>query len=145
MTERRPRVRPSWSASPFGSLVRRFTFMIGLTNVCNLRCKMCGIWSERPNIQPPLEGYRDLLRQPMMRRARVIALTGGEPFALDDFGEYVGLARQLAPRAHVNISTNGWYTDRTMKLLVDADTPPMHSDVAEASASGRAKRGSAPR
>jgi MoaA/NifB/PqqE/SkfB family radical SAM enzyme len=51
----------------------------------------------------------------------VISLTGGEPFMLDEFPEYYQIARRVRPLAHVNISTNGFYTDRTIRFLETAE------------------------
>ncbi len=91
--------------------------MVELTNLCNLRCVMCGIWSERPNIDLGLEGFSRLLDQRTVRNVPVLALTGGEPFMMEDFEDYYQIALEKSPASHVNISTNGWYTDETLDLL----------------------------
>jgi MoaA/NifB/PqqE/SkfB family radical SAM enzyme len=102
-------------------LSRMQLVMIELTNLCNLRCIMCGIWEERPNRVFALERYARLLRQRTVRNARVLALTGGEPFMLGDLAAYADLARELSPRSHVNVSSNGWYTERTLDFLARTD------------------------
>jgi MoaA/NifB/PqqE/SkfB family radical SAM enzyme len=90
------------------------TLRVELTNHCNLRCKMCGIWEEKPKktITPVI--YEEVLSEPVLSRLRLISLTGGEPFLLDDLDEYYRIARRVRPRAHVNVSSNGYYTDRTI-------------------------------
>lgn len=95
--------------------------MVELTNLCNLRCGMCGIWSERPNVNFPLEDFQHLLEQRSIRNVPVLALTGGEPFMMKNFEDYYQTAARTSPRSHINISTNGWYTERTMDLLKRAD------------------------
>lgn len=97
------------------------TVMIELTNLCNLRCVMCGIWSERPHVTFDLDRYQHLLCQRTVRNAPVLALTGGEPFMMGNFAEYYRRAAETSPRSHINISTNGWYTERTLDLLAHAD------------------------
>ena len=47
----------------------------------------------------------------------MISLTGGEPFALDDLELYYEAARRSHRFAHVNLSTNGFYVDRTLEFL----------------------------
>lgn len=95
--------------------------MVELTNLCNLRCVMCGIWEESPKRTFDLDLYRSLLEERAVRGARVLALSGGEPFMIPNIGDYYELARRSAPRRHVNVSTNGYYTDRTLDFLGRAD------------------------
>jgi len=95
--------------------------MIELTNLCNLRCVMCGIWEETPKQIFDLALYEGLLHQKAIRNAPVLALTGGEPFLIKTFSDYYTLARKHSPRSHINISTNGYYTERTLDFLAWAD------------------------
>ena len=95
--------------------------MIELTNLCNLRCIMCGIWEELPNRIFPLDRFAEIVGTRPVRNARAIALTGGEPFMIGNLEEYYDLVRTRSPRSHVNLSTNGWYTERTLELLAHAD------------------------
>lgn len=95
--------------------------MLELTNLCNLRCLMCGIWSERPNVSLGLDEFQHLLEQRTVRNAPVLALTGGEPFMMGNFEEYYQRTARTSPRSHINISTNGWYTERTMDFLARAE------------------------
>lgn len=95
--------------------------MVELTNRCNLKCKMCGIWAERPCVNLSIDDYDALLQQRTVQSLRVVALTGGEPFLLKDLPTYYRLARTHLPRAHINISTNGQCTAPTMAFLENAD------------------------
>jgi len=94
--------------------------MVELTNLCNLRCKMCGIWEEKPKRTLTVETLDEVLRQSVMGRLKVIALTGGEPFLVNNLYDYYSVARARRPKAHVNISSNGYYTDRTLEFLAAA-------------------------
>lgn len=95
--------------------------MIELTNLCNLRCIMCGIWEELPNRVMPLERFTRIVGERPVHDARAIALTGGEPFMIRDLADYYDVVRTRSPRSHINLSSNGWYTDHTLELLARAD------------------------
>lgn len=95
--------------------------MIELTNLCNLRCYMCGIWEESPKRVFDLDLYERVVSTRPVRNARVLALTGGEPFLIKNFRDYYALARTHSPRSHINVSTNGYYTERTLGFLEAAD------------------------
>ena len=95
--------------------------MLELTNLCNLRCYMCGIWNEVPKHDVDLDLFERLVARPPIQNARVLALTGGEPFMMRHFDDYYALARVYSPRSHLNVSTNGWYTDKTVEFLETAD------------------------
>jgi MoaA/NifB/PqqE/SkfB family radical SAM enzyme len=95
--------------------------MLELTNLCNLRCYMCGIWEETPKRTFDLGLFERIVGRSPVRNARVLALTGGEPFLIKNFRDYYAVARARSPRSHVNVSTNGYYTDRTIEFLEAAD------------------------
>lgn len=95
--------------------------MIELTNLCNLRCVMCGIWEELPNRVFALDRFAEVVGTRPVRNARAIALTGGEPFMIGNLAEYHEIVRARSPWSHVNLSTNGWYTERTIELLERVD------------------------
>lgn len=97
------------------------TLRVELTNHCNLRCQMCGIWAENPKRTLSPATVEEVLAQPVFAHLRVISLTGGEPFLLPDFLEYYRVARRVRPHAHVNVSSNGYYTDRTLAFLAETE------------------------
>ena len=88
-----------------------------LTNICNHRCVMCGIWAETPKVTLDLELFDRLLGDRVLDAVRVLSLTGGEPFALPNLADYYEVARRRHRRAHINISSNGWYTARALELF----------------------------
>ncbi len=90
---------------------------IELTNNCNLKCKMCGIWAEQKKFAFPPEKLRELLRDESMAGVCHVALTGGEPFLLGNLLEYYSIIRKESPQAYVNISTNGYFPERVIAFL----------------------------
>jgi MoaA/NifB/PqqE/SkfB family radical SAM enzyme len=95
--------------------------MVELTNLCNLRCKMCGIWEEKPKKTMSVGTLDSVLSQRLARSLKVIALTGGEPFMVPNFFDYYAVTRARRPAAHINISSNGYYTDDTLEFLSKAN------------------------
>ena len=100
---------------------RPHTILVELTNRCNFRCRMCGIWREETKTDFGLDHFEAMLMQKAVRSVRLIGLTGGEPFCLGDLHDYYTLARRYAPAAHINISTNGYYTESILKFLTNAE------------------------
>ncbi len=94
---------------------------VELTNHCNLRCKMCGIWAENPKLTISPARCEEVLSDPVFSQLRVISLTGGEPFLLGDLADYYRVARRVRPHAHVNVSSNGYYTDRTLDFFAQTE------------------------
>lgn len=92
-----------------------------LTNRCNLKCRMCGIWSEPEKHVVGIEKFREILHDPELSRLRVIALTGGEPFLIQNLDDYYAAARARFRRAHINISTNGYLTEKIVSFLQCCD------------------------
>ncbi len=90
---------------------------VELTNLCNLRCKMCGIWEETPKRTIDVATLDAVLSQRVARGLKVIALTGGEPFLVRNLYDYYAVSRARRPRAHINISTNGYYSEKTLDFL----------------------------
>jgi MoaA/NifB/PqqE/SkfB family radical SAM enzyme len=82
-----------------------------------MRCRMCGIWAEEPKTTFDLGKYETMLKQRTLSRLRLVSLTGGEPFALGNLQEFYSLARKYHPKSHINISTNGYYTEETCEFL----------------------------
>jgi MoaA/NifB/PqqE/SkfB family radical SAM enzyme len=82
---------------------------------------MCGIWEESPKVVFDLDRYAALFAERALRNVPVLALTGGEVFMIRNFAEYYERAALASPRSHINISTNGYYTDRTLRFLERAE------------------------
>ena len=87
----------------FGSII--------ITYRCNAKCNMCSCFHfpTRPEEEIPLETIKKL---PRLNFANI---TGGEPFIRKDIEEIVDIVRSKADR--VVISSNGFFTDRIIKLF----------------------------
>ena len=81
-----------------------------VTYRCNARCHMCNTW-EYPTQQGKEIKAETLLKLPELSFCNV---TGGEPFLREDLEEIISVIKTKAKR--VVISTNGFYTDRVLKL-----------------------------
>lgn len=84
--------------------------LIAVTYRCNAKCHMCNTW-QNPTRRDEELSASDLQSLPHMKFANI---TGGEPFIRDDLAEIVEVVRSKAKR--VVISTNGYFTDRVLKL-----------------------------
>ena len=92
---------------------------IEITNRCNLFCKQCDIWRERPfydlNI-PTIEKLLQILATPI----RNVSLTGGEIFTHPYFEEIFKymLKHRVTKRIRgLNLVSNGYEPDKILQLL----------------------------
>ena len=127
-----------------GAPVPMPTFLqLRVTNLCNLRCKMCGQWGdtgvfrehkgdgatdgegERARIreliglrrQLALDDYVRLLDE-VAPHQPIVSLFGGEPFLYPDI---IPLVRAIKARGLVaTVITNGWHLERHARDLVEA-------------------------
>jgi MoaA/NifB/PqqE/SkfB family radical SAM enzyme len=130
-------------ASPTTAPVPMPTFVqLRVTNLCNLRCKMCGQWgdtgifregasesstdgeAERQHVQD-LIGLRRQMSIPdyvrlldeLAPHKPVISLFGGEPFL---YPEIIALVREVKRRGlTLSVITNGWLLERYARELVE--------------------------
>lgn len=77
---------------------------------CNAKCNMCDVfhYPTKPNAEITA---KDLESLPQLHFANI---TGGEPFIRRDLEEIIEVVRRKADR--IVISSNGYFTDRTVKL-----------------------------
>jgi radical SAM protein with 4Fe4S-binding SPASM domain len=112
----------------FSREIRYFTLRprevnIELTHLCNLKCKMCGVWTKdkgrRAEELTPTE-YLSLFTQLREMGITLVTLAGGEPFIRRDLFDIIGAAksRHLA----CNIFTNGTLIDsESIKKIFEYD------------------------
>ncbi|MBI2399516.1 MAG: radical SAM protein [Deltaproteobacteria bacterium] len=81
-----------------------------VTYRCNAKCHMCNTW-EYPT-KPDKEIKAETLEK--LPALDFCNITGGEPFLREDLEEIVSVLKKKAKR--VVISTNGFYTDRVLKV-----------------------------
>lgn len=82
-----------------------------VTYRCPMQCKMCNIWKNQTEIQDELkpEIYKKL------PRCNSINVTGGEPFARDDFEDIIKILKTKTNR--IVISSSGYFEDRIIELF----------------------------
>ncbi len=78
---------------------------------CTNRCRMCNTW-KHPSREE--EEFRPSLLEKLPNLS-FCNITGGEPFLRDDIGEIIHILAAKAKR--VVISTNGYLTDRIVRVL----------------------------
>lgn len=101
------------------------TLALSVTRRCNARCRTCRVYSRKSDELTVAE-YEKIFKS-LAGGPRWITITGGEPFLRDDLCEIVdALAGIVQPEA-VTIPTNGWYTERALKLV--RDTVKKHSGI----------------
>ncbi|GAB4534062.1 MAG: hypothetical protein Fur0020_00380 [Thermodesulfovibrionia bacterium] len=82
-----------------------------ITYRCNARCNMCNVWQNPSRISEEIT-IEDVKKLPS--GLRFVNVTGGEPFVRRDIEEIIAVLRGKARR--IVISTNGYFTDRIVKL-----------------------------
>jgi MoaA/NifB/PqqE/SkfB family radical SAM enzyme len=85
--------------------------IICVTYRCNARCYMCNTWKYPTK---PEEEIRVEDVEKLPGGLKFVNVTGGEPFLRKDLEDIVGVAMRKSKR--VVISTNGYFTNRTVKL-----------------------------
>lgn len=96
-----------------------------LTNLCNLRCKMCGQWSEEgyiknnpiaQNANLELNDWKKLVDEIAQYKIRFILIRGGEPFL---FKGIIELLEYINSKGiFISIDTNGTIIDKYAADLV---------------------------
>ena len=90
-----------------------------VTNACNLRCRMCGQWSEegyvldhkvpiRPSME--LEDWKRLVDEASQHKIRFILVRGGEPFLFPGIMELLQYINRKG--IFLSVDTNGTLLDR---------------------------------
>ncbi len=89
-----------------------------VTARCNLRCSHCfykETLDKKDSGEQPLEIFRKTSRQ--IGPVLWYALAGGEVFVRKDFVELFSIIIDECRPKYISIPTNGWYTERTFKLI----------------------------
>ena len=97
--------------SNFGRLDFPYKLTFPITDRCNSKCLMCGIWKRKPKNELTLEEIRKFFAN--SNRFSWIDLTGGEVFMREDFFEIVEtILRECRNLFLLHFPTNGLLTDR---------------------------------
>jgi len=96
---------------------RMLTYIV--TFRCNARCVMCDSWKKDGKGDMNLEDIESVFRKlPAMDAVR---LSGGEPFVRNDFAEIVAMAQYILKPSMMQITSNGFLTERIIQTLEDRD------------------------
>lgn len=96
-----------------------------LLNACNLKCKMCGQWSETgyvknkivdANPQLDLEVWKQLIDEISQHKIRFILIRGGEPFLFPKIMDLIKYANYK--NLFLSIDTNGTMIEKYAEELV---------------------------
>jgi MoaA/NifB/PqqE/SkfB family radical SAM enzyme len=101
-----------------GRVPEQKSVIFELTNNCNLRCRMCGIWKESKTKELGLKDIESILNTLGGRLS--VSLTGGECFlhrGMDRICSYLTVLLLRKKIASVNITTNGYSTARILRFL----------------------------
>ena len=92
-----------------------------LTNQCNLRCKMCGIWAEPHKDNLSISDIKKILNLPLFEfPIGSVSLTGGECFMHPDFDVIFKLLSVMHIKhkiSNIHIVTNGYLTEDILHFL----------------------------
>jgi MoaA/NifB/PqqE/SkfB family radical SAM enzyme len=96
-----------------------------ITNLCNLRCRMCGQWSEEgyihnrvrnPRALLPLADWKRLIDEIAPHKPAYILLRGGEPFLFPGILELIEHIHEKG--IYISIDTNGTLVEKYASELV---------------------------
>lgn len=90
---------------------------ISVTGRCNCRCLTCDIWQNSiDNTQElTLDNFESLSKSKIVKNAKTILLTGGEPFLRNDIEQIIETLSNNT-NARLSIITNGLLTKRIVSL-----------------------------
>ena len=96
---------------------------LGVTYVCNHRCKLCGVWkiyrddSSKRKLELELEDYQRMFLE-LRESLLYLDITGGEPFVRKDLPEVLMSAFSACPRlSTVTTTTNGMSPDKVLSAV----------------------------
>ena len=99
-----------------------------VTDICNLNCKGCSHFANlftEPNIYDLRQFQKDLARIAECFDVIRFRLMGGEPFLVENIGDFVKIARACLPNTDIRIVTNGLLIpslpEKTFECLRDND------------------------
>ena len=91
-------------------------YSLAVTFRCNSRCATCGIWNTSPEPELRTDQWRSFFQDALVRKARSIEFTGGEPTLREDFPKLIEYAYESCPKATVRVGTNGIHSEKVIEL-----------------------------
>ena len=90
--------------------------MLQLTQRCNSRCAMCGIWQEERTRELKTREIAKIFGNRLFDELRWVNITGGEPYLRPDFAKVLEAISKARPSLELfAIATNGLLPDRIVK------------------------------
>ena len=90
---------------------------IAITDRCNLKCAHCDIWQKKKKNEIPLSLIKKVFDSGPTSKEVDIALTGGEPFLYNKFGDLIKLMLNKRATSLKTISTNGTLKGKILRFL----------------------------
>lgn len=95
-----------------------FFLTFSITYLCSSKCTMCNIWEKykkdphKSREELSIQEIRDAFsKSEILKKARIILITGGEPFLKRDFSDIILFFNELNPAASIIIASNGQSPD----------------------------------
>lgn len=104
-------------------------YSIAVTFRCNSRCATCGIWNAEPEPEINLDVYERFFKDPVVREARHIEFTGGEPTLRKDIVEVMSFAYENCPKAEFSLGTNCLLPSRVCEIVDAFRNQGLHVSV----------------
>ena len=98
-----------------------------LTSRCNLSCAMCAVPKKQPVVELD-EGQIERIFSGL-KSVRFLKLHGGEVFLRDDLARVTALLTRLIDPLYLQITTNGFFPDKTRDFLEKQATPALYLKV----------------
>ena len=94
-----------------------------ITDMCNSRCHMCGMWKMADPYTMPLERFNTILADPAFNTVEHVGISGGEPSLVSTLPEYCRAMKALLPSLKsVGIITNCVDPYAVLKCCLDLYT-----------------------
>jgi glycosyltransferase involved in cell wall biosynthesis/polysaccharide pyruvyl transferase WcaK-like protein/MoaA/NifB/PqqE/SkfB family radical SAM enzyme len=91
-----------------------------VNEMCNLRCSMCNLWTQKPGNQITLSAFRNLMKDPFFRKVESVGITAGEPIIRDDLKKLFLALPQVLPKFRgASFITNGSLPLKTIRDFAD--------------------------
>ncbi|MFH1538009.1 MAG: radical SAM protein [bacterium] len=102
---------------------------LNVTDRCNCRCSFCDLHSRPAATELDMPELEAVFRDPVLRRLRVLRVTGGEPFLRGDLPRLPALVASHTPARILHVTTNASMPDRVAEFLEQATITPLHTQL----------------
>lgn len=88
-----------------------------VNDICNARCRMCGIWKNKKQSELSPQEFEEILRDPFFERVEHVGITGGEPTLRKDLEDFYFAADRMLPYLRgASFITNGFLPERALEI-----------------------------